>query len=71
MEEEEEEEEREDEESAEDSVRDAQVLRLDRDHLVVGAQVAIGRFRDIAWAKCPYRVAGKASALRAGKRASG
>ena len=27
--------------------------------------------RCIAWVKCPYRVAGKASALRAGKRASG
>jgi hypothetical protein len=31
----------------------------------------IGRFRYIAWVKCPYRVAGKASALRAGKRAPG
>jgi hypothetical protein len=29
----------------------------------------IGRFRYIAWVKCPYRVAGKASALRTGKRA--
>ena len=28
----------------------------------------IGRFRYIAWVKCPYRVAGKASALCAGKR---
>ena len=26
----------------------------------------IGRFRYIAWVKCPYRVAGKASALGAG-----
>jgi len=32
---------------------------------------AIGRFRYIAWVKCPYRVASKASALRAGKRAPG
>ena len=31
----------------------------------------IGRFRYMAWVKCPYRVAGKASALRAGKRAPG
>jgi len=31
----------------------------------------IGRFRYIAWVKCPYRVGGKASALRAGKRAPG
>jgi hypothetical protein len=31
----------------------------------------IGRIRYIAWVKCPYRVAGKASALRAGKRAPG
>jgi len=30
-----------------------------------------GRFRYIAWVKYPYRVAGKASALRAGKWASG
>ena len=29
----------------------------------------IGRFRYIAWVKCPYSVAGKALALRAGKRA--
>jgi hypothetical protein len=29
----------------------------------------IGRFRYIARVKCPYRVACKASALRAGKRA--
>ena len=29
----------------------------------------IGRFRYIAWVKSPYRVAGKASALRTGKRA--
>jgi membrane-associated protease RseP (regulator of RpoE activity) len=33
--------------------------------------VSIGRFRYIAWVKCPYRVVGKASALRAGKRVSG
>jgi len=32
---------------------------------------AIGRFRYIAWMKCPHGVAGKASALRAGKRAPG
>ena len=31
----------------------------------------ISRFRHIAWVKCPYRVARKASALRAGKRAPG
>ena len=31
----------------------------------------MGRFRYIAWVECPYRVAGKASALRAGKRAPG
>ena len=35
------------------------------------AHALIGRFRYIAWVKCPYRVAGKASALRAGKRAPG
>ena len=29
----------------------------------------IGRFRFIAWVKCPYRLVGKGSALRAGKRA--
>ena len=28
---------------------------------------AIGRSRHIAWVQCPYRVVGKASALRAGK----
>jgi len=38
---------------------------------VVAAQVEIGRFWYVAWAKCPYRVADKASALRAGKRAPG
>ena len=27
-----------------------------------------GQFRYIAWVKCPYRVADKASALRAGER---
>jgi len=32
---------------------------------------SIGRFRYIAKLKCPYRVAGKASALRTGKRAPG
>jgi len=31
----------------------------------------IGRYRYIAEVKCPYRVAGKVSALRAGKRAPG
>jgi hypothetical protein len=31
----------------------------------------VGRFRYIAWVKCPYRVAAKASALRAGKLAPG
>ena len=35
------------------------------------ARGVIGRFRYIACVKCPYRVAGKASALRAGKRAPG
>ena len=30
-----------------------------------------GRFRYIAWVKCAYRAAGKASALRAGKRPRG
>jgi hypothetical protein len=34
-------------------------------------RVLVGRFRYIAWVKRPYRVAGKASALRARKRASG
>ena len=29
-------------------------------------QGLVGRFRFIAWVKCPYRVAGKASALGAG-----
>jgi len=29
------------------------------------------RFRYIAWVKCPYRVADKTSALRAGERAPG
>ena len=37
----------------------------------VAAQVAISRFRYIACMKYPYRVAGQASALCAGKRASG
>jgi hypothetical protein len=31
----------------------------------------IGRFRYIAWVECPYIVAGKASSLRAEKRAPG
>ena len=31
----------------------------------------IGRFRYIAWVKCLYRVAGKASALGAGKAGAG
>ena len=31
---------------------------------------SVDRFRYIAWVECPYRVAGKASALRMGKRAS-
>jgi len=32
---------------------------------------SIGRFRYVDWVKCPNRVVDKASALRAGKRASG
>jgi len=31
----------------------------------------IGRFQYIAWVKCPYRVVGKASALRAAKQPPG
>ncbi len=31
----------------------------------------IDRSQYVAWVKCPYRVAGKASALRTGKRAPG
>jgi hypothetical protein len=31
----------------------------------------VGRFRYIAWEKCPYTFSGKASALHAGKRAPG
>ena len=45
----------------------ARATRLDHAcHVIV-----LGRFRCVAWVKCPYRVAGKASALRAGKRAPG
>jgi len=36
-----------------------------------GALEGIGRFRYIAWVKCPYRVAVKASAIRAGNRSPG
>jgi hypothetical protein len=39
-------------------------------HLKAGGQ-SIDRVRYIAWVKCPYRVAAKASAHLAGKRASG
>jgi hypothetical protein len=40
-------------------------------HVVLHHARPIGRFRYIAWVKCPYRVAGKASALHMGKRAPG
>jgi hypothetical protein len=42
---------------------------LGRDRPLVS--FSIDRFRYIAWVKCPHRVAGKASALRAGMRAPG
>jgi hypothetical protein len=41
------------------------------DDVAIGEHCWIGRFRHIAWVKCPYRAAGKPSALRAGKRALG
>jgi len=40
-------------------------------HCAVKMLFSIGRFRYITWVKCPHRVADKAKALRAGKRASG
>ena len=42
-----------------------------RSRRTFGCHEQTGRFRYIACVKCPYKVAGKASVLRAGKRAPG